>query len=599
MKIALVGPELEENLGLRYIASSLEKRGHTADIVAFNDVGDIDDVVGTVLATSPDITGLSMVFTSRGREFCTLATALRDAGYRGHIIGGGPFASFNCERVLADFPAFDSIGLGEGEGLMGDLAERLDDVSGIPGLCYRDGEGRPVINVATGKGMHLDDLPWPKRTTFDTYLGTPIASMLTSRGCWRNCAFCSINAWYERVGGKKFRVRSTASIVAEVADLYHNHGVRAFNFQDDNFFLPKPDKAARRFAEFRDGLRQAGVGQIAIMVKARPDSITRDSVAILDELGLFRVFLGVENGCDNALRKLNRKNTVDEVLNALRILNDFDVHIAFNLLMFEPHTEPAEILANLRFIERHIDNPFNFCRAEAHAGTGLAEQLAAEGMLLGDYFGFDYRLVNPQAEMFHQIANFAFYDRNFNDSGLHYFNMQVDFTFQLLRRFHPAVLTERLRAAVKNFIKETNLDTYEHLCTIYDFVAGATPDDRVAMEAFARRMRDSVDAASARLIARGQTVLSRLEEAHRRRNEPMRPPLQGLAACDPLGWRLTPYSGPDDLRRLAGLPAADGYSAIDLFGVAAGPVPYAAFRSRLEQLASVNQNLSNPTGHAA
>ena len=90
MKIALVGPELEENLGLRYIASSLEKRGHTADIVAFNDAGDIDDVVGTVLATSPDITGLSMVFTSRGREFCTLATALRDAGYRGHIIGGGP-----------------------------------------------------------------------------------------------------------------------------------------------------------------------------------------------------------------------------------------------------------------------------------------------------------------------------------------------------------------------------------------------------------------------------------------------------------------------------------------------------------------------------
>jgi len=186
MKIALVGPELEENLGLRYIASSLEKRGHTADIVAFNDAGDIDDVVGTVLATSPDITGLSMVFTSRGREFCTLATALRDAGYRGHIIGGGPFASFNCERVLADFPAFDSIGLGEGEGLMGDLAERLDDVSGIPGLCYRDGEGRPVINIATGNRGRLDDLPWPKRTTFDTYLGKPIASMLTSRGCWRN-----------------------------------------------------------------------------------------------------------------------------------------------------------------------------------------------------------------------------------------------------------------------------------------------------------------------------------------------------------------------------------------------------------------------------
>ncbi len=85
MKIALVGPELEENLGLRYIASSLKKRGHTADIVPFNDASDIDEVVGTVLATAPDITGLSMVFTSRGREFCALATALRHAGYRGRI----------------------------------------------------------------------------------------------------------------------------------------------------------------------------------------------------------------------------------------------------------------------------------------------------------------------------------------------------------------------------------------------------------------------------------------------------------------------------------------------------------------------------------
>jgi radical SAM superfamily enzyme YgiQ (UPF0313 family) len=584
MKIALVGAELEENLGLRYIASSLEHRGHTVDIVAFNEAATMEAVVAMVLAIAPDITGLSMVFTARAREFCALATALREAGYRGHIIGGGPFASFNCERVLTDFPAFDTIGLGEGERLMCDLAERLDDPSGVAGLCYRDHEGRPVINVSADTSVDLDDLPWPKRTTFDSYFGTPIASMLTSRGCWRNCAFCSINAWYERVGGKKFRVRSTEGIVAEVADLYHNHGVRAFNFQDDNFFLPKPDKAARRFAEFRDGLRDAGVGKIAIMVKARPDSITRETIGILDELGLFRVFLGVENGCDNALRKLNRKNSVEEVCNALRILNDYDVHIAYNLLMFEPHTDLSEILANLRFIERHIDNPFNFCRAEAYPGTGLADQLAAEGLLQGDYFGFDYRLVDPRAEMFHQIANFAFYDRNFNDSGLHYFNMQVDFTFQLLRRLHPETLTERLRAAVKNFIKETNLDTYAHLCAIHDFVAGAAPGNRVAVEAFARQLRESVDAASARLIASGQSILGRLEDSYNRRNEGGRAPLAGLAGTDLLGRLLTPYSGAGDLQRLTGLLGAPALPA-ELFGLgSAGPPPYSDFKSRLDRL---------------
>jgi len=36
MHIALVGAELEENLGLRYIASSLENRGHSTSIVPYN-----------------------------------------------------------------------------------------------------------------------------------------------------------------------------------------------------------------------------------------------------------------------------------------------------------------------------------------------------------------------------------------------------------------------------------------------------------------------------------------------------------------------------------------------------------------------------------
>ena len=61
--------------------------------------------------------------------------------------------------------------------------------------------------------------------------------------------------------------------------------------------------------------------------------------------------------------------------------------------------------------------------------------------MLGDLFGYDYRLKDPRCEAFHQITNYAFFDRNFNDFGLHYFNMQVDFYFQLLRRFHPEFLT--------------------------------------------------------------------------------------------------------------------------------------------------------------
>jgi radical SAM family protein/B12 binding protein len=597
MRVALVGAELEENLGLRYMASVLERRGHEAEIIPFNNGYDVQPVVTRVLAFAPEIAGLSMVFTGRAREFCRLAEELRAAGYPGHLIAGGHFACLNSERLLHDFPAFDSIGLGEGEELIVALAERLGDVAGIPGICYRDATGAIRTNPSRGNPDKLDALPFPRRGDFYKYFDKPIASILSSRGCWRDCAFCSINAWYKQGGGKKFRLRSVGNIVTEMSQLYHGHGVRIFNFQDDNFFLPDPAAALRRFETLRSGLFDAGVTDIAIAVKARPDSITYDTIRVLDDLGIFRVFLGVENASENGLRNLNRKCEYQQILSALQILNDFDVHIAFNLLMFEPDTVMSDILTNLRFLERHVENPCNFCRAEAYAGTGLETKLRAEERLLDDYFGFDYRLKDPHCEAFHQIANYAFFDRNFNDYGLHYFNMQVDFTFQLLRRFFPETLTEAMRAAVRNFIKRTNLDTYQHLCAIYDAVAAMNPADPVAVRGFASEMRASVDENGRDLHDQGERILAWLNAAYERRAEGKlaEPAAIGSgagSALTPLAANLSflscspiPYTGPESLADLdlISLGAGAGESE-NLWSLGQAPIPYSVVKRRLDQL---------------
>lgn len=567
MRVSLVGAELEENLGLRYMASSLEAAGHEVDIVPFAAGNEIPGVTERILAYDPRITGLSMVFTGRGREFCRLAQELRAAGYRGHLIGGGHFASLNCRRLLADYPELDSIGLGEGEELLCALAANLESVSTVSGLCYRRPDGSIGFNPSRGNPDNLDALPFPKRIGFHTYFDKPIASVLTSRGCWRDCAFCSINAWYKQGGGKKFRIRSVENIVSEMKELYVRHGVRIFNFQDDNFFLPHPEKATRRFSLLRQRLREEGVGQIAIAVKARPDSINYDSIRVLDDLGLFRVFLGVENASENGLRNLNRRCSLASVLKALEVLNEFGVHVAYNLLMFEPETTMEDILVNLRFMERHIENPYNFCRAEAYAGTGLETKLVAEGRLLGDYFGFDYRIRDPRVEALHQVTNYAFFNRNFSDYGLHYFNMQVDFYFQLLRRFHPELLTETLRAAVRNFIKLTNLDTYECMCRICDFVAKADPSDQPRLHAFASEMRERVDERSMELLVRGERIQSWLETAYERRGQGRFEPPELPGA----GFRSFTST----------LPGAGWVNPYDPLGLTPVPIPYDVFKARL------------------
>ena len=458
----------------------------------------------------------------------------------------------------------------------------LHQVSTLPGLCYRRSDGSSVTNPSKANPQDLDALPFPKRITFHDYYDKRIASILSSRGCWRNCAFCSINAWYERGGGKKFRIRSVENIVAEMKEMYFQHGVRVFNFQDDNFFVPNSEKALQRFEELRAALKREKVepalrspskrGPTASPPTPSGCSMTWDSSGY---------FSGWKMPRQRGLHNLNRKCEFEQILNALRILNDFDVHIAFNLLMFEPDTVLDDIRINLRFIERHIENPLNFCRAEAYAGTGLEAKLAPQCRLLGDYFGFDYRLSDPSCEAFHQIANYAFFDRNFSDYGLHYFNMQVDFCFQLLRRFHPEVLTQSMRAAVRNFIKQTNLDTYQYLCEIYDYIAGCDPQDQIGIRGFAREMRAKVDAAGTGLHAQGQWVLDWLNHAYETRGKDRTVP-NYRSPTQTLPFRTSkpaPYCGTQSLEHLE--QSAMAMEEPGWFGVFPTPVPYEEFKAQL------------------
>jgi hypothetical protein len=109
MKIALVGAELEENLALRYLHAAAANAGHDARILDFHAPEQTPDVVRAIAEYAPQVVGLSMVFTARAREFVHLAEELRRAGFAGHLVASGHFASFHARELLTDSAAFDSV----------------------------------------------------------------------------------------------------------------------------------------------------------------------------------------------------------------------------------------------------------------------------------------------------------------------------------------------------------------------------------------------------------------------------------------------------------------------------------------------------------
>jgi len=532
MRIALVGPELEENLSLRYIRGALEKAGHEVAQVDFNHPADLEKAAQELAQSGAQIAGLSMVFTARARQFVALAGRARRLGFRGHVVAGGHFAAFNAEALLRDVPAIDSVACGEGESIMCDLACHVGKLARVPGLIWRDHTGAITRNPPACISPDLDGLPWPvRRFPPDDYLGLPVVSMLQSRGCEHSCAFCSIAAWHHLRGGPRYRARDVEAVAAEMEALYAE-GVRIFNFHDDTF-LPRDHKQRLdRVLALQHALHRRRMGRIAFAIKARPDEVDEEIFSLLGSLGLFRVFLGVEAGTADSLQRLGRGQTINDNERALDVVNRLGLHACFNLLLLNPDSTIEDLAANVAFLRRRPHNPMNFCRTEIYAGTPLEQKLRRQGRLLGDYWGYDYRIADPRAQTACEAIYQLFRARNWDRCGLHPLVMQVDYENSLLVHFHEPGQRGALTPEVKAFVERANLNSAGYLDEVVAMAARAPAGAQRArfVEDAAARLRADEEV----LTATGEALLQRIRKRAQllaQRRQPARRAGRTLAAA--------------------------------------------------------------------
>lgn len=533
MHVALVGAELEENLAVRYLRGSLEEAGHEVTQIVFDGPADLERAATELARSRAPLAGMSMVFTRRALEFVELANRARCLGYTGHITVGGHFAAFNAESLIRDVPALDSVAIGEGEPILCSLVRNLGDLAAVRGLVWRDPDGCPRRNEASPKPADLDQLPWPTRKLpYFRYLGLPIVNMLGSRGCSHHCDFCSITAWHKMSGGARLRMRSPESVAEEMAALYDD-GVRIFNFHDDNFLLPNRRLTLERLDRLEAALGARRVGRIAFAIKARPDEVDHELFSRLKTMGMFRVFLGVEAGSAESLVQLGRGQLLADNERALAVVNALDIHACFNLLLWNPESTLEDVALNVEFLGQHPHNPMNFCRTEIYAGTPLERRMREQDRLIGNYWGWDYRMTDPRAEASFEIAFAAFEDRNYGEDSVHHWAMRLDYEVQLLGHFFAH--DEKLHRRVKAFVRGVNLDTCAHLTKIVRAIGRGLAD----RDAFTREIVDEVARRDRELDALAQELLEDIHEAAQRRTArsawAQRAAAAGLAATLSLG----------------------------------------------------------------
>ena len=560
MHVLLVGPDYEENLSIRYLSASLQAAGHETKLATFN--GSADETSVVEAAHHADIVGLSMCFQSRAIEFLHLAQRIKARTSRKLVVAGGHYASCAAEPLLANHPELDLIVIHEGEGTLveiaGALAHPEQSFRAIPGIAYRDGQ-QVHFTLPRRSLDNLDALPLPdRRGPIHFIAGVPTSYMMGSRGCYGSCAYCCITTLHNMAPGKRFRQRNEERIADEMAALYHDRGTRQFVFHDDNFLVPSEAHNLARISALERALNNRGIEDIALVIKFRPADAHRRVLRRLKDLGLVRVFLGIESATEQGLAALQRTQRVDDSIRALETCADLDISAQFTLMIFHPDVTLETLRSDVAFMRRFSANPLNFCRAEIYAGTPLERRMIDQGRTRGNYLAREYAISDPVADLACQIALDLFHDRCWSNGSLMQNTIGLDHMSAVARRFHPTARPSDLCRRVDSWVRSVNLDTIDLLDEVMSLGASGSPsaslqrairslkerESSTRQQLISQGIRLSSELNRLRLVSRGRPSHSRLGHLHFARQAAAAVLALGIPASSACRWGVSEMAPP-------------------------------------------------------
>ncbi|MEJ2636206.1 MAG: radical SAM protein [Calditrichia bacterium] len=354
-------------LGIGYLASVLEKNGHTVSVIDFQAE---PEKTNTVDFSKYDVVGISSD-TPRFNAAIELGRQIRAKGVP--VVFGGYHATFLDDEAI-NKGAADFVIRGEGEYPMLELIEKMQrggELGNIRGLTYKP-NGEIKRNPSASLIQDLDELPFPTRNIFaeDRYLSIfddrKMATVLTSRGCPFDCYFCASS----RFAGLKWRRRSLDSVFSELDQLIQQ-GYHSFIFIDDNFTL-----SYRRTMDFCNEVL-ARKWDIKWWCFSRVDSVVKhpDMVRKMAEAGNRSVFLGLESGNQDTLDYFQKKTTLEMQEKAVRILKDNNIRIFGSFILGELHETRKMIKETIKFAKKLNPDTCQFSLLTPYPGSRLFQQM--------------------------------------------------------------------------------------------------------------------------------------------------------------------------------------------------------------------------------
>jgi len=342
---------LHPPLGLAYIAASLRRDNVECRIVDRN-------VALEIQTYYPDIVGITSV--SRNYNIAKGHAAIAKH-YNIPVIMGGVHLSFLPETKTDNM---DVAVIGEGEDAIRDLVFEFQETGNFPTNAYESPE---LIKP-------IDSIPFPARDLLD--IGKN-ASMITSRGCPYNCAFCSTS----RYTRNQVRYHSAEYVAEEIETIYREYKPEYITIYDDLFATN-----TKRVIRIQELLAAKNlIGKIEFAAGIRADSITDELAEVLHQLNFKAVALGTETGCQKTLDYLKSGGiTVEDNARAVQILKAHHI-IPYCLFIIGSPDESIEAMQEtIRFIKDNDIRHYDFNVLTPFPGTPVWDYALSRGLVSND-----------------------------------------------------------------------------------------------------------------------------------------------------------------------------------------------------------------------
>ena len=379
-----IGTLRQHNMGLAYVAASIEEKGRrvwildadldgveaAAGLLDFIDRNRIN-VIG-ISATTPLINSAlrTLRFLKQNRE--QLITVV-----------GGAHATHSPEQVCKN-KEVDFVVIGEGEVTINELLEAVEtgsDLNAVKGIAFKK-NGRATVTPGREPVSDLDSLPFPARHLFrnnqyvyPNSLYKNIFPIHTSRGCPAKCKFC--------LAQHRVRFRSAKSVVDEIESLIRKYDAEEFHVFDDNFAADK-----NRVFSIRDELKKRDLKPaISFTSGIRVDTAVDEEVLrAMREMGGYSVAFGIESGSQRILDSIDKGITLDQTRRAVRTAKRLGFEIWGFFMFGFPEETAADISTTIDFAMELNPHIAKFHILKPFPGSKVYSEIRENGLLDDDNF---------------------------------------------------------------------------------------------------------------------------------------------------------------------------------------------------------------------